>query len=225
MLAEARVLELVLLDGLPAARLTCPPGLVPLPGGYVLAHASGSDDPLPDPVFPAGFFADGFLAAPPVPSNWSPGTRLNLRGPLGRAFKLPAAARRVVLVAMGDSPRRLLALLESALQQNAAVTLVCENPPDDLPEDLEIQPLHALRDVCRWGDYLAFDAARETLPQLWEKINVEEISEIKADAQVLVQVPMPCGGLGACGVCTMRVRRTERLACEDGPVFELKALL
>lgn len=224
MLAAGRVAELILLDGLPAARILCPSGLIPSPGAYLLAHAVGSDAPLATPVFPARSYADGFLAIPPVPAPWSPGTRLSLRGPLGRGFKLPASARRVALIGLGDSPRRLLSLLDAAFQQDASVVLVCQHPPEDLPSEVEVQPLRAVIDVCRWADYSAFDVPGEALTELKGKLGGNGESEFRAEMQILVGAPMPCGGLAACGVCTVHGRREGLLACEDGPVFDFKAL-
>jgi hypothetical protein len=167
MQAEGKVVELVLVDGLSAARIVCLPRLIPPPGTYLLAYSPGSDSPLATTIFRAGFFGDphsmgedGFLIAPPVPESWTPGTRLYLRGPLGHGFAMPATARRIALAAYDSSPRRLLALLKTAFKQEAEVTLVCESQPDDLPLQVEVQPLRALAEVCGWADYLAVDTAR-----------------------------------------------------------------
>jgi hypothetical protein len=36
---------------------------------------------------------------------------------------------------------------------------------------------------------------------------------------------MPCAGLAACGVCAVQTRRGWKLACVDGPVFDLKEIM
>jgi len=231
MQAEARIKELVLLGGDPAARILCPPQLIPQPGQYLLAQADGSEAPLAVSVFAAKNFVDasvvesGFLAAPPVPSVWSPGMRLYLRGPLGHGFELPASARRVALIAFDDSPVRLLPLLDQALEQGSSVVVVCETPPDDLPLQVEVQPLRAIPDVRNWADYVALDAARESLPELRKKFRQVGPSGARYDAQILVRTSMPCGALAQCGVCAVDVKHGHLLACEDGPVFDLKLLL
>lgn len=225
MQAEAKIAELVLSDGKPAARILCPPRLIPAPGQYLLAHAEGSDNPLAVPIFAAKIFADGFLAAPPAPASWSPGTRLHLRGPLGHGFSLPTSARRVALAAFDDSAARMLPLMELALKQKAALVLVCETAPDDLPLQVEVQPLRALLDVFKWTEYAALDAARESLPELREKLGMLSPLEARGEAQVLIRAPMPCGGLAQCGVCAVEIRRGHLLVCDDGPVFDLKNLL
>jgi hypothetical protein len=222
--AAATITELILMDGLHAARINCPVGMVPAPGQYLLAHEAGSDAPLATVVYSARPLADGMISAPGVPGEWNPGTRLHLRGPLGHGFTLPSSASRVALIAWDDGPRRLLALLEPASRQNASVTLVCENPPEELPWQIEVLPLKALGEVLKWAHYAAFDAARESLPGLKNKLRAGGKSAARAQAQVLVRVPMPCGGLAQCGVCTIRARRENSLACEEGPVFDLGLL-
>ena len=225
MQAETKIVELILLDGKPAARILCPPKMIPAPGQYLLAHADDSDAPLAASVFAAKIFADSFLAAPSVPSSWTPGTRLHLRGPLGRGFVLPSSARHVALIAFDNSSARLLPLLDLALKQGSSVALVSETPPDDLPLQVEVQPLRALSDVRSWADYVAMDAARESLPGLREKIGMMSPLAARNDAQILVRTPTPCGALAQCGVCAVETRRGHLLACGDGPVFDLKDLL
>ena len=221
MQAEGRVSELVLLDGVPSARINCPAGLVPAPGQYVLAHAGGSDAPLASVLFASSVLQDGFIAATPIPSTWSPGTRLHLRGPLGQGFRLPVTVRRIGLIAFRVSPRILLSLLEPALRQNAAVALVTGHIPEDLPLQVEVQPLHALLDICRWADFAAIDIPRELLPELRGILQAHR-SSIRTEAEVLIRAPMPCGALAACGVCSVELNGKALLACDDGPVFDLR---
>ena len=218
---EGRILERFLDDRRAAARIACAPTLIPVPGQYLLAHDPASDDPLAVPVFSAGTAPDGFLAAPPLPRVWSPGLTLSLRGPLGRGFVLPPTVRRMALVALDVSPAPLLALLAPALAQDASVALVCDAPPDDLPDDVEIRPLAALSEICDWADYLAVTVPRESLPGLRELLGYGGRSKIPRVAQALIVTPMPCGGLAECGVCSVIVKNGERLACKDGPVFDL----
>jgi hypothetical protein len=232
MQAEGKVVESILLDGLPAAYISCPPRLIPSPGAYLLAHKPGSDSAVAAAVFAARSFAehqrmgtDGFLVAPPTPGSWTPGAHLTLRGPLGHGFNIPASARRIALVAFDSSPRRLLALLDLALKQEAAVTLVSESPLDDLPLQVEIQPLQALSEVCSWADYLAFDTTKESIPKLKEHLDTIGLLKIRGEGQVLIRTPMPCGGLAECGVCTVELRGGVQLACVDGPVFDLKSVI
>jgi NAD(P)H-flavin reductase len=216
---KGQIVELILEDGHRYVRVACPPNLIPISGQYLLA-SDGSDSPLPVPLFYTDSAAQGFVAAAPVSSAWIPGLALNLRGPLGRGFSLPSAARRVGLVAFDDSPARLKGLIRQALRQDAAVVLVSSSAPDNLPDDVEVQPLSVLNDILAWADYAAFDIARENLPQLRERLG--KLNQLAAGmgAQVLIRTAIPCGGIAECGVCAVTLGSEWKLACKDGPVFD-----
>ncbi|MFZ5855666.1 MAG: hypothetical protein ACOYZ6_02455 [Chloroflexota bacterium] len=215
---EGRITERFLDERRAAARISCPPTLIPAPGQYLLAYNPASNDPLAVAVFSASPLADGFLAASPLPAAWTPGTSVHLRGPLGRGFALPAAARRVALAVWDVSPAYLLGLIPLALKQDAAISLVCNEPPEDLPNDVEIRPMAALEEICHWADYLALAVTREG----WrERVGNSRALKVPREAQVLIVTPMPCGGLAKCGVCSVEISKGSFLACEDGPVFTL----
>jgi hypothetical protein len=207
------------------AQILCPPDLIPAPGQYVLAHARGSDDPLAVPVFFSDSAPNGFRAAPFLPLAWRPGTQLNLRGPLGHGFLIPAFARKVALIAFDESPARLNGLIRMALKQDAEVVLVSNSAVDDMPEAVEVQPLQALTDIYQWADYVALDVARENLNQLGKMLGVGGQARAPREAQVLVRAPMPCGALAECGVCALTIRHEWKMICKDGPVFELNSIL
>ena len=207
------------------ARIICPPELIPVPGQYLLAHASASDSPLAVPVFFSDSAPNGFRSAPLVDSPWQPGTQLNLRGPLGRGFSIPTFARKVALIVFDDSPARLRGLISIALKQGAEVVLVSNTVLDDIPEAVEVQPLQAMFEIYRWADYAAFDVERENLIHLKENFGKLEQAKGPREAQVLVRAPMPCGALAECGVCALTIHHEWKMICKDGPVFEMKELL
>ncbi len=210
-----------------AGRILCAPGLVPAPGQYLLAHATSEPDaPLPTPVFNAGSHPKGFYAAQPLPVAWTPGTTLTLRGPLGRGFHLPAGARKIALAALGHNPARLLALLEPALTQKAAVALLTDHPPAGLPLSVEVLPLKTLNETAHWADYLALDAPRSALEQVRETLRTLPTPLLSGPGtEILVETPLPCGGMGECGICAIQTRKNHFLACKEGPVFEAHLLL
>jgi NAD(P)H-flavin reductase len=213
----------VYFDRIAAARITCPNGLIPAAGQYLLAEATLEQSSiLPVPIFPAGSADGGFLAASPFPTSWHPGTSLSLRGPLGNGFNLPDASRSVALVSFGDTVQRLAALIAPAIEQSAAVTMVSAQPPTGLPNAVEIMPVESLPEVLSWADYIALDMPREMVPSL---PNLFPLNGIICTAQVLLTSPMPCGGRGDCGVCAVSVKRGYKLICKDGPVFDLKLFL
>jgi len=209
-----------------AARILCPPILIPAPGQYLLAYDPASDSaPLAAPVFCAARLADGFLAAAPLPSAWTPGISLSARGPLGRGFHLPPGSRKILLAARDVSPSLLLSLLESAFAQGASVALSCDSPLDDLPTQVEIQPWRAFTDLCAWADYLALGITRESLSALAVDWGAGHPLRAVREAQVFVAAPMPCGAVAQCGVCSVVTSRGNQLACEDGPVFNINELI
>ena len=228
------LIELYLENGLTGGRLLCPQSLMPAPGQYLLAHDPASDSSLPAPVFSAGSISGGFLVAPPIPETWRPGTSLSLRGPLGNGFFLPASARRVALVSLGETSARLKPLLAASLEQEASVVLVSDLDLTDLPPEVEIQPLSSLAEIAQWADYVALDVPRKFLLGLREKLGFSGHARVRfarpgprraEEAQILVVTPVSCGGMGACGVCSVIVRRGWKMACKDGPVFDLNELI
>lgn len=221
---KGRVVELVLRDGLHAARISCARGMVPRPGQYLLA-GDGSHAPLPLSLFPADAVPDGFIAAPPIPELWGPGTVLDLRGPLGQGFSLPASARRVALVAFDAPPVRLRGLMHAALEQGAAVVLTCDAGGDDVPDAVEVQPLSSLSEIRSWADYIAVDVDRGNLAWLKERAELVRTNGGPKSAEVLIRTPVPCGGMAECGVCAVNVRSGWIMACKDGPVLDLFELI
>jgi hypothetical protein len=119
------------------------------------------------------------------------------------------------------SPAYLLGLIPLAFLQGAAISLVCDNPPDNLPDDVEIRPLGALAEICQWADYLVLAATRASLPGWRARFGNGAQLKVPREAQVLVVTPLPCGGLAKCGVCSVEVKGGIKLACQDGPVFDL----
>jgi dihydroorotate dehydrogenase electron transfer subunit len=214
-----QVLELILEDGCRYVHVSCLPGLVPTPGQYLLASDS-PDSSLPAPLFYTDSAPLGFMAEMPAAAMWNPGLVLHLRGPLGHGFSLPPDARRMGLVAFDDSPARLKGLIGPALKQGAAVVLVGNTAPDTLPDEVEVQPISALNEIIEWADYVAFDVGRENLNQLREQLGKRKSQAAGLGMQVLIRTPIPCGGLGECGVCAVTLRADWKLACKDGPVFD-----
>lgn len=217
----AQVTELILEDGSRYARLVCAENLVPAPGQYLLA-SHGSDSPLPVPIFYTDSAPGGFIAL--AHDGLQPGTELSVRGPLGRGFSIPLSARRIALIAFDDVPARLRGLIHPMLKQNGSVVLVSSSAGDGLPDDVEVQPLSAMDEIVQWADYIALDVSRENLPTLKEKLLARNHLAAVRDAQILVRTPMPCGGVAECGVCAVITRSTWKMACKDGPVFDLREL-
>jgi dihydroorotate dehydrogenase electron transfer subunit len=85
--------------------------------------------------------------------------------------------------------------------------------------------LSALPELLNWADFIAIDLPLATLPDLRSRLGlnagVDRHLHLHCPAQALVLSPMPCGGLAECGVCAVPSPRGWKLACDDGPVFNL----
>jgi NAD(P)H-flavin reductase len=193
------------------------------------ANKIDNGDSLPVSLFRAGLESvarneDAVSVAGPLPEQWTLGTELFLRGPLGRGFSLPPRLRHLALVAFG-SPARLLPLIPMALEQEAEVVLICDVEVKDLPLAVETQSLDALPNALAWADFVAVDMELADLEELPNRIGASEGLRRSLRGQALVHSAMPCGGLARCGVCSLVSKKGQRFACEDGPVFDLHELI
>lgn len=213
------------LSGQMEAFIACPITAVPHPGQYLLA--SDPDDPatvLGVPVFNAGQSEGGFWVAPGIPRSWKPGTNLDLVGPLGHGFDLPANIQRLGLVALGETVARLMPLVRQFAALHTAMTLFTDLPLPQAPAVLEAYPLASIEEALDWPDFLVLDLPLEGVPGLRNILRLPERSSLACPAQVLVTTPMPCCGVAQCGVCALPASRGFKFACEDGPVLDLKLL-
>jgi dihydroorotate dehydrogenase electron transfer subunit len=210
-----------------AAWIERPKPAIPAPGRYLMAWSpEDAGAPLAAPLFAARIEADGFLAASPVPAAWEPGSALQLRGPLGHGFSPPGVLRRLALAGLDEGLARLQPLLQNALAQGAAVALFTDHAPPSLPSAVEVNPLETLDEALAWADYLALDLPAQALPGLSTLLGLERgLRHLPCPAQALVGLPLPCGGVADCGACAVETRRGWKLACHDGPVFDLLDLL
>lgn len=212
----------VLLDG--SIHIECSQDLLPTAGQYLLAHKPASDSPLAVPLFLVSTSPNGFRCVPPIPVDWKPSDVINLRGPLGHGFSIPASARKIGLISYEESFARLQGLIPLAIKQNAEIVVLSDNKEIDLPEIIEIQPMQSLDEILTWADYVAIDIARQNLNQLREKIGKQDQLKNKFEAQILIHTSMPCGGVAECGVCALSLSHEWKMVCKDGPVFNFDVI-
>ena len=222
-ISKGRVAEVQLRSGEARLLIACPETLAPETGQYLLAAEKGAVQATP--LFPTGDWSKGFLAAPPYPESWRPGTELALNGPLGKGFRLPGMTQRLAMIALGESNARLLPLASVSESVRYSVTLFSDAPLGELPPDLEAYPLKEVGESLSWADFFAIDLPLEKLDILADQLGDSTQMPAELRGQVLVQAAMPCGGMGQCGVCALRVKHSWKLACKDGPVFDLQAVL
>lgn len=214
------------------------------PGRFVLAALG---DYLRTPLFPASLDAPGLeagafdvLVPPGHPAAvLGPGAKVELIGPLGQGFEVPEEARRLLLVASTD---RLPVLLPLANQSLSVALLLSASsaaglyPIRLLPPALEIHLVTAdgsaghrgslldlFPDLVRWADSVCIAADPAIYPALADIVREVRVGPGHRFAQALVAPPMACG-VGACRGCAVPVARGTRLACIDGPVFDLLEL-
>ncbi len=156
---------------------------------------------------------------------FSLGTDILLRGPLGRGFQYSTRTRRLGVAALGDQLARLLPVIEWGINSGVEVALYCDLPlPPGLPPVVEVHPLPELPNVLPWADELILDLPGDSLETLSDWLGVSPGRSLSCSGQALVEIPMPCGGVAACGACSIRTNRGVSLVCEQGPVVELAQL-
>jgi dihydroorotate dehydrogenase electron transfer subunit len=217
-------------------------------GRFVLAKLG---DTLRSPLFPARLGAEAFdiLVPPDHPAaRLQPGTTVNVIGPLGQGFEVPASARRLLLVADAAHLPTLLSLSQSKNQRSftepgfsvalllSAPTAAKLYPVRFLPSALEVHivtadgstgqkgsPLDLFPDLARWADCICIAGEPDTYPALTHIVREVRLGPGPGFAQALVVPPLLCG-VGACQGCAVETTRGTKLACTDGPVFDLLAL-
>ncbi len=206
--------------------IDCPKQAIPAAGQYVVARASEDEfAPLAQALFPSALAANRFQSASKPPPHWLPGTQLKLRGPLGHAFELPSGLHHLALVCLGEGSARLRPLMDQALTQGLEVTLFEDRRPWGLPPAVEVYPLSGLTEALPWADFLALDVPHTALAQLNRIFGPRRAPHHPLPTgQALIAGPMPCGACADCGVCAVKTRGRWKLACKDGPVFNLEEL-
>jgi NAD(P)H-flavin reductase len=154
--------------------------------------------------------------------GWNIGAEVHLRGPFGLGFRLPSSVMRVALVPFGRGRALgLMPLARELLAQHKEVTLVSEMPPANLPPSIEVLPPEQIDEAKAWADALALICTIDEVAEL--KLWLGE-RKLRQTAQVLIQSEMPCTGLANCGICSVKTKTGWKLACKEGPVFELEEL-
>lgn len=204
--------------------LDSPESVIPAPGRYLLAAEMGNPaSVLPVPLFRVGTASqDKLQSIDDLPAGWGPGTQLMLRGPLGKGFQIHPDVRHVVLASLGNRVSRLLPLI--AEYESADIALFTDETLPALPLAVEAHPLSALPEALAWADFLALDISLPQLSKLRAALNLADHETVPCHAQVLIETTMPCGAIGQCGVCAVPAKHGCKLACIDGPVFDLKQL-
>jgi NAD(P)H-flavin reductase len=211
------------------------------PGRFVLADLGSY---LRTPLFPACLDGETFwaLILPDHPAAaLQSETSVDLVGPLGRGFEVDVAARHLLLVADAVHLPALLPLVSQNPGFSAALLLSAPTaaqlyPVHLLPASLEVHivttdgsaghegsALDLFPDLVCWADCVCMACEPATYPALAEVVREVRIRSVKRFAQALIVPPIVCG-VGACQGCAVTVVGGFKLACTDGPVFDLLEL-
>lgn len=204
-----------------AVRVTCAgPDPGAQPGQACLAWSALPTQPfLRVPLFVQGGPQAGaqfYLPLGHPYARLAPGDPLDLLGPVGRGFRLPARGGHLLVIAA--ALERLLPLIEAALAAGLAVTALTPRSADLLPSDVEIHRGPLTPELALWADLVALDVADpRTRAQHIRALAPQRGPEF---IQALVTPPLPCG-TGACQACWVELAQppARKLACVDGPVF------
>ncbi len=220
------------------------------PGQFLLVRCA---DPfscyLRRPIFPARLNDEqlSLLIRPdPDPglawlSARQPGEVLDVIGPLGQSFPMPAHIRHLLLVANGQAISPLLGQMSLAVQAGISVTLALGGsrggtlfPVERLPAVVEVQYASLDGSLGRRG--LVSDLLPDLLPwadcacavgstALYRTLK-SQVAQFRLPGEpdflygLISGGLLPCG-VGACLACTVETLAGPKLRCVDGPVFDL----
>jgi len=229
---------------------TLHPGLTP--GRFVLADLGGYLRTPLFPAFLDTFGSDtaafDVLVLPGHPlAILQPDDNVSLIGPLGHGFNPPTTAQRLLLVASSAHLGTLLPLTtqrpENSKSPGLSIALLLSAPTAAdlypvqlLPPTLEVHVVTAdgsgghrgstldiFPDLAHWADCICIAEDPAIYPRMAELVREVHVAPGRGFAQALVTPPMACG-VGACQGCAVPVAHGTRLACTDGPVFDLLEL-
>jgi len=196
---------------------------IPVPGEYFLAFTPGSSKVLPAVLFPYEMDSDTLTLCGSFPGEWQPGTSINIQGPLGNGFHLPSSAVKIALLATDAAlSDRLYALMLQSLSRGIAVAWVADTLPEHFPPQVELLESSDLIEAVNWSDYSAAAVTHVELGALLRKF--DRHTELKKRVDVLIDTPMVCGN-ARCGVCAVETKKGWKLACKEGPVFNLEEVI
>jgi hypothetical protein len=140
-------------------------------------------------------------------------------------LRLPDRTLRLALIALGKTPARLLPFAAQALAQpETTVALYTDASLPWLPAALEAQRLQNIPEALAWADFLAIDIPLVSLSGLRHALGLGAGERLPCPGEILIETPMPCGSMADCGACAVPGRGGWKLACKDGPVFDLNEI-
>jgi NAD(P)H-flavin reductase len=211
-----------------AADITCAGNMIIVPGQYLSITTPDQITAIPNICFPI-HINDEILQVSPIPNEWHPSQKVEVRGPFGHGFSIPQISKKVCLVSWDQHPNRLMDMLKKTIREQREIILVWDafqQTEDSLsiPEDVEIMGLQNLDDAIRWADFIGMDSPINLLSEVARHKSILQSGVLTCPIQILVSTSMPCLGIADCGICSIPVKKGYKLTCKDGPVFDFGEL-
>jgi dihydroorotate dehydrogenase electron transfer subunit len=170
-----------------------------------------------------------------------PGEQIDILGPFGRPLGVDARTRTLLLVGEGPGLPALMLAAREVLGRGGSATLIAAAPEPALlppawllPGEIEYQSGigqatelladQTYRPAIAWADQLISALPIDQAPRLRDSIRAGRIRWDRGFASVLLQQAIPCG-TGVCSACALDLRKGPRLACTDGPAFDLREVV
>ncbi len=177
---------------------------------------------------------DSRITSTPTGLEWA------VRGPLGQPLSVDAAARHVAFIAQGDGIGAIFTVMREAAERGVRVTLMV-----GAANAWQLYPSHLLpegvREMTATDDGSAGIRAPVThlLPQVQDDADLliasgpaklyADLERMRADG--LLTIPTTVMKLphldcrdGECGKCAVQTTDGTRLACVEGPAFDLEEM-
>lgn len=217
------------------------------PGQSLLARLTERDaeverwDPyLRQRWWPVGVTAQGMLLIErPAHLRYEPQQFVELLGPIGQPYRFRKSLRNVLLIAYDTPPTPLAIMIPLLLRNQISITLVLlgdatRYQTGHLPPEIEV--VRGNRELewpdmvmtLGWADqvFVAVNPDDE-LNRFAEVLRLIESRRTDIPQNYLFGVFQPtlACGTGACQACTLRLQAGAKLACTDGPAFDLKQVV
>lgn len=173
-----------------------------------------------------------------------PGQPLNLLGPFGNGFAVPAEPHNLLVAAdISDGPAwfwHLYLLCEQTLDRGGRASILLRSGNEKelaalvpwLPVQAEVRTaadefewLEQLRQTAAWADLICAGVPASRFMELHRVVGESRFRADRNSVQVLVKADLVCG-VGACLVCVVPTGRGGLTrACLHGPVFDLMDLV
>ncbi len=177
----------------------------------------------------------------PTDERYEPGDVIDIIAPIGQPYRFRRTLHNVLLIAYDTDPSCLLLNIPWLVNNNIGVTLVLlgrarEYPFQSLPPQVEIALGEDGENMLEWQSqvttignadqaFVAVSPADEmaSFQEIWTLFSNRRNDIGKNYLFGVFQNLLPCG-VGACDACMIRTKDDYKLACVDGPAFDLATL-